>query len=163
MAENIEENTLLVGWSLGATVAVLASTYTPPKGLVLIGATPHFGKAWKADYIGGFFKELGENFEGKVKEFRTSVWGEDICPLPPREGAVRLLKEFVETDLSETLKGLEIPTLLLQGKKDFVTPFREAKKMLKLNPRFALTAYNGGHFPKDFTARDWKKLLEGLR
>ena len=164
LVEKIDSNTLLVGWSLGATLSVLASVKRPPKGLVLIGATPHFGKAWKREYIERFFKDLEENFEGKVKEFRNLVWGGEICKkLPEEEGAKKLLKEFVEIDISNLLRELDIPTLLLHGRKDPIVPFREARKMLKLNPRFRLIAYDGGHFPTHFTRRDWEGVFESLQ
>ncbi len=164
VAEKIDRDTLVVGWSLGATVAVLASLKNPPKGLVLIGATPHFGKAWKEQYIESFLKELEENFEGKLKEFRKTAWGESICEdeLPSEEKAVKLLKEFVQTDISEPLRGLNIPTVILHGRKDPVTPYRETKKMLKLNPSFRLVTYDGGHFPKHFTRRDWEEIFASL-
>lgn len=162
--EKVDKDTLVVGWSLGATVAVLASLKNPPKGLVLIGATPHFGKAWKEQYIESFFKELEENFKRKLKEFRKTVWGESICEdkLPPEKKAIKLLREFVETDISEPLRSLNIPTVILHGRKDPVTPYREAKKMLKLNPSLKLITYDGGHFPKHFTRRDWEEILTSL-
>ena len=164
LVERIDGDTLLVGWSLGATLSVLASLKNSPKGLVLIGATPHFGRAWKREYLERFFKELEGNFGGKVREFRNLVWGEEICEdLPPEEGAKELLREFVQTDISNPLRELRIPTLLLHGRKDPVVPFREAKKVLKLNPRFRLTVYDGGHFPKDFTPRDWEGVFESLQ
>ncbi|RTZ61167.1 MAG: hypothetical protein DSZ31_00760 [Gammaproteobacteria bacterium] len=164
VAEKIDKDALVVGWSLGATIAVLASLKNPPKGLVLIGATPHFGKAWKEQYIESFFRELEENFERKLKEFRKTVWGESICgdELPSEEKAVKLLKEFVQTDISEPLRGLNIPTVILHGRKDPITPYREAKKMLKLNPALKLITYDGGHFPKHFTRRDWEKIFKSL-
>jgi len=165
VAEKIDGKTLVVGWSLGATLSVLASLLRKPKGLLLIGSTPHFGRAWKREYIERFFKDLEENFEGKIKEFRKTVWGNDICEntFLDREGAIKLLREFVETDISEEVKRLKIPTILVHGKKDPITPFREAKKMLKLNPRLKLIPYDGGHFPKAFSERDWKAIFESFK
>ena len=165
VASLITPQTVVVGWSLGATLAVLASFITPPKGLVLIGATPHFGKAWKGEYIERFLSELKERFEEKIKEFRLSVWGEPICEnlSLEKERTIRLLEEFIETDISREVASLKVPTLLVHGKKDPITPFREGKKMLKLNPRLELIAYDGGHFPKDFTPSDWEALLRRFR
>ncbi|HIQ26057.1 MAG TPA: hypothetical protein EYH48_01790 [Aquifex aeolicus] len=164
VAEKIDKETLVVGWSLGATVAVLAGIKNPPKGLVLIGATPHFGKAWKGQYINSFFKELKENFERKLKEFRKIAWKDSICgdEIPSEEKAVKLLREFVNTDISEFLMLLNIPTVILHGRKDPVTPYREARKMVKLNPSFRLVTYDGGHFPKHFTRRDWEEIFSSL-
>ena len=164
VASKITPKTIVVGWSLGATLGVFASFIKKPKGLVLIGSTPHFGKAWKRQYIESFLKDLEKNFEGKIEEFRRTVWGEDICKETQleKEKTIKLLREFTETDISERVKSLEIPTLLVHGKRDNITPFREAKKMLKLNPRLKLTPYDGGHFPKEFTQRDWKEILKSL-
>ena len=165
VAQKIDPQTVVVGWSLGATVAVLASSLKKPKGLLLIGATPNFGKAWKREYIERFLKELRENFEEKIKDFRLSVWGEDICQKIPleKEKTINLLKEFIETDISQEVKNLNLPTILLHGKRDPITPFREAKKMLKLNPRLKLLPYDGGHFPKNFTPGDWKQLFQSFQ
>jgi pimeloyl-[acyl-carrier protein] methyl ester esterase len=164
VAEKIAPDTVLVGWSLGATISVIASTLKPPKGLVLIGATPNFGKAWKKEFLERFLKELEENPLRKIEEFRKTVWGEDVCGdyLLQVDNLKRLLGEFFETDISDRIRELKVPALLLHGKKDPITPFREAKKMLKLNPRLRLIAYDGGHFPKNFTRRDWEKVFESL-
>ncbi len=164
LAELITSDTLLVGWSLGATLSVMASVKRAPKGLILIGATPHFGRAWKSGYLERFFKELEENYERKIEEFRKTAYGRKVdCPIPPKEGATRLLKEFVKTDLTRTFKGSEIKTLLLHGRKDPITPFRELRKLLKLNPRFEGLVYDGGHFPTQFSQRDWEEVFARLR
>ena len=162
LKEIVDSQTLLVGWSLGATLSVLVAISRPVKGLILIGATPHFGKAWKSSYIERFLKELNEDFEGKLEEFRKTAYGETDCPLPPKEGAIRLLKEFIETDISNLLKELQIPTVLLHGKKDTITPYREFKKMLKLNSRFKGLAYDGGHFPLHLSQRDWETVFKSF-
>ncbi len=164
LAEKVDKNTILVGWSLGATLSVLASLERKPAGLVLIGATKHFGGAWKKTYIENFLRELGENFPRKVESFRKTVWGEPICEeLPPREGAIKLLEEFVETDITREVSLLDVSTLLVCGRKDAVVPFVECRKLLKLNPRLKRLVYDGGHFPKEFSARDWEAVFESLR
>jgi len=164
VAKEINGETLLVGWSLGATVAVKASFIKPPKGLVLIGATPHFGKAWKKEFIERFLNELRENPKRKIIEFRKTVWGGDICSDYPLEEQrlIKLLEEFINTDISDLLRELKIPTVILHGKKDPITPFREARKMLKLNPSLRLITYDGGHFPKHFSPRDWEEVFKSL-
>ena len=165
IAERIDESTVLVGWSLGATLAVLASTLKKPKGLVLIGATKHFGGAWKREFIENFLRELKEDFTSKVKSFRKTVWGEPICgEVPPKEGAIKLLEEFIETDITGEFSSLDVPTLLVCGRKDGVVPFTECRKLLKLNPRRNIKrfVYDGGHFPKEFSPGDWQQILESL-
>jgi len=161
IAEHIEDSTLLVGWSLGATLSVLASLKRAPIGLVLIGATPHFGKAWKNSYIERFLRELEENFEGKIEDFRKRIAGKDICKdlKFDKEKVVKVLREFIERDFSEAFKSVSVPTLIIQGRKDNIVPPREAKKLLKLNPRFELITYDEGHFPMGFTERDWEKIF----
>ncbi|MEO2153054.1 MAG: alpha/beta hydrolase [Aquificota bacterium] len=162
----IDENTILVGWSAGASVALLAAYLSnkKPKGLLLIGATPHFGRAWKKSYIERFFKDLETNFEGKIKEFRTTVWGEPICQnlTLEKEKTINFLRSFVETDLSKVVEELKVPTILLQGKKDIIVPPKEAKKLKNLNPNFEIFYYDGGHFPKEFKPSDWEKFLQKL-
>jgi len=163
LRERLTKDTVLVGWSLGATLSVLASYKKPIKGLVLIGATPYFGRAWKEVFIERFFKELDEDYEGKLLEFRKTAYGEVDCPTPPKKGAIKLLKEFVNSDISNLLKELSLKTVLLHGKKDPITPFREFKKLLKLNPRFEGIPYDGGHFPIHFFHRDWQKVFESFQ
>jgi pimeloyl-ACP methyl ester carboxylesterase len=161
LAEKVDSSTILVGWSLGATISIWASLKKTPKGLILIGATPHFGKAWKKSYIEKFLKELEENFEGKIEKFRKQVAGENLCKelKLDKERTVKLLKEFIERDFSKAFKSVEIPTLILQGKKDIIVPPREVKKLIKLNPRFELITYDGGHFPIEYKERDWEEIF----
>ncbi|NPB05961.1 MAG: alpha/beta fold hydrolase [Aquificae bacterium] len=159
LARGVDSDTLLVGWSLGASLAVLAASTKRPLGLVLIGATPHFGGAWKEVHLRRFFKELEEDFERKLKEFRKTAYGDADCPLPPKDGAVGLLTEFVRADLTDLFRSLEVPVFLLHGRKDPITPFREFRKLLKLNPRFEGSVYDGGHFPTFFQEGDWKEIF----
>ncbi len=160
VAQRIDENTILIGWSMGATIGVLSTRIKTPKGLVLIGATPHFARAWRPTFIKTFLEELERNFTEKVEEFRKSVWGGEVCKeLPPREGAISFLKEFIETDISPLLENLKLPTLLVHGRKDPITPYTELRKMLKLNPRFEAITYDGGHFPKEFSQGDWEEIF----
>jgi pimeloyl-[acyl-carrier protein] methyl ester esterase len=163
LSQRVDEETVLIGWSMGATLSVLAASEQKPKGLILIGATPHFKRAWKGEFIEAFLTRLEKNFEKTLREFRKTAYGEDVCPLPPEGGAVGLLREFIDTDISEEVKALPAEVILLQGKRDTVVPPREAKKLLKLNPRLRLELYDGGHFPTFLSSRDWKKLLQSLR
>lgn len=158
----IDKETVLVGWSLGATLSVLAAVKKQPRGMVLIGATPFFKKAWKTSYIEKFLKELEENFEKKITEFRKNAYGEINCPIPYKDGAIKLLNEFIETDISPYIRDLKTKTILLHGRKDFITPFREFKKLLKLNNSLKGRTYNGGHFPIHFSERDWEKIFESF-
>lgn len=67
------------------------------------------------------------------------------------QGALRLYKAFSETDFTEDLKAIEIPTLVLHGEDDHIVPVAAAALLsIKLLRKGTLKSYPG--FPHGICA-----------
>ncbi len=120
-----DEKVNLIGWSLGASVSVLTTLKKQDKinRLILIGFSPKF-KDKKLGHnpiaVKAFMLALKVDFKDTIYNFRKSAVGNDFkeIPLPEKEGSINLLKEFVELDLRNKLKKINVPTFLIHGKND---------------------------------------------
>jgi non-heme chloroperoxidase len=96
-----------------------------------------------------FFKELALPFYGynrpgaKTSEgVRESFWLQGMMAGFP--AAYFCIKAFSETDQSEDLKRMDIPTLIIQGDDDQIVPFANAGALqAKLIPNAKLKVYKG--------------------
>ncbi len=124
--ESSEENINLIGWSLGASIAVeslLKTKQDKIKKLILIGFSPKFRDkklGHNPVLIKAFFVALGIDFKDTIYNFRKLATGKDFkdIPLPEREGSIKLLKEFIDLDLREKLKSISVETVLIHGTED---------------------------------------------
>ncbi len=107
-----------------------------------------------------FFKELSMPFYGynrpgaKVSEgVRESFWLQGMmCGMP---GAYFCIKAFSETDLTEDLKKIEVPTLVLHGDADQIVPFADAGKLSsKIIRNAKLVVYEGAPHGMCTTEKD---------
>jgi non-heme chloroperoxidase len=96
-----------------------------------------------------FFKELSLAFYGynrpgaKISEgVRESFWLQGMMAGFP--AAYLCIKAFSETDQTEDLKRMSIPTLIIQGDEDQIVPFTNAGALqVKLIPNATLKVYKG--------------------
>jgi non-heme chloroperoxidase len=96
-----------------------------------------------------FFKDLSLPFYGynrpgaKASEgVRESFWLQGMMAGFP--AAYFCIKAFSETDQTEDLKGMNIPTLIIQGDDDQIVPFADAGELqAKLVPGAQLKVYKG--------------------
>jgi non-heme chloroperoxidase len=97
-----------------------------------------------------FFKDLTMPFYGynrpgaKISEgVRESFWLQGMmCGFP---GAYFCIKAFSETDLTEDLKKMDIPTLFLHGDDDQIVPIADSAMLaVKLVKNGTLKVYKGG-------------------
>lgn len=123
VASMVDSPSVVVGWSLGATVSLLASLKNPNiKKLVLIGFSPKFsdstlGSDPKA--VKAFMYNLARDFHETVKVFRqTAVGTQSEDPMPRQEGATSLLKEFINLDITHLLEHVRAKTFLVHGTHD---------------------------------------------
>ena len=107
-----------------------------------------------------FFKDLSMPFYGynrpgaKVSEgVRESFWLQGMmCGMP---GAYFCIKAFSETDLTEDLKKIEVPTLVLHGDADQIVPFADAGKLSsKIIRNAKLVVYEGAPHGMCTTEKD---------
>ena len=97
-----------------------------------------------------FFKELSEQFYGanrpghKVSQgLRDSFWLQGM--LAGHKNAFDCVKAFSETDLTEDLKRIDVPTLIIHGDDDQIVPIGSAAMLSsKIVKNAQLTVYKGG-------------------
>ncbi len=129
LAQRIEDLNVpvnIIGWSLGASVAVktlLKVNQTKIKKLILIGFTPKFkdeNLGHNPVLIKAFLVALGIDFRDTIYNFRKVAVGDEFkeISLPEKEGSIKLLREFIELDLRNSLKGIKAETVLIHGTED---------------------------------------------
>jgi non-heme chloroperoxidase len=113
-----------------------------------------------------FFKDLSAPFYGanrpnsKVSQgLRDSFWLQGmLCGFP---GAYDCIKQFSETDFTDDLKKMDIPTLLIHGDDDQIVPIDDSAKLsVKLIPNAELKIYPGAPHGLCSTLKD--KVNEDL-
>ncbi len=152
------QDVLLVGWSLGATLSVLTALKKPKrlKKLVLIGFSPKFSHRELGHdpvYIKAFMIALKKRFSQTVFNFRKTAVGKEFkdIPIPEKEGSIRLLKEFIDLDLTYKLSEIDLPVVLIHGKKDRIINYKGSVYASKkiVDSKLILTESDHAPFLKD--------------
>jgi len=148
VASCLPENSTLVGWSLGATVAVLVGALYPEKvkELILYAPTPLFsGLSQPEAVVKRFLKRLRRDFSEGVRFFRVLCSKEEL-PLPKvdPEVAAELLEDFCRFNAADYFKRLIRPVKIGVGEEDEITKLAGALSAFRLAPRATLTV-----FPKE--------------
>lgn len=165
------ERAVLVGWSLGAQVALAALPLVRPRlsALVLVSGTPRFteGEGWPhglpaqsvevlahrvrrdparaaARFFDGMFAD-GE-LDGEAR-LRTRTMRAAI-PVPDVAAALAGLGVLAREDLRPALGGVDLPVLLVHGERDPICPAGASRAMAEAiaGARLALLA-GAGHAP----------------
>jgi pimeloyl-ACP methyl ester carboxylesterase len=157
MAENLS-SVSVVGHSFGGRVAIMLASFEPEKvkKLVLVdsaGIKPKFSLSKKLKVLRYKFLKSLKN-KGIIKRDLTVYGSSDYKALP--ESVKPVFSRIVNTDLTNMLKNISAPTLIVWGKKDTETPLYMAKKLNKKIKDSAIIAFEDcGHFcylqkPYDF-------------
>lgn len=129
------ENPILIAHSFGARLAILYADKYPVSALVLTGAAGIKSKLTIKQRI----KLYLHKHHFKVK---GSYDYEHATPF-----LKKVLVEVVNKDLSDQIKKIKIPTLLIWGEKDKETPLWMAKRMKRLISNSNLIVFkNEDHF-----------------
>ena len=107
-----------------------------------------------------FYKDLTLPFYGynrpgaKVSEgARESFWLQGM--LGGLKGQLDCIKQFSETDFTEDLKKIDVPTLIIHGDDDQIVPIgASAHQSVKLIPNATLKVYPGGSHGLTLTQQD---------
>ncbi|MEJ2471584.1 MAG: alpha/beta fold hydrolase [Desulfuromonadales bacterium] len=162
----------LVGWSLGGMVALemAAAGHLPLHRLVLIASTPRFTNAadWPhglpATQVRALSRNLARRFEATLGEFFALTFaGEKLSPetlrrirnravhnspLPDRDAASALLKFLATQDQRHLLPRITLPTLVLHGEEDRITPPGAGQALAERLPDSMFIGFAGlGHAP----------------
>jgi len=166
LAHQVSADDVLLGWSLGAMLALGAvAAGARPRALVLIGASPRFVASadWphglNASTVDAFTAGITAQPARTMKRFLALQMLGDS----QRSSAQTLLETALETDsakLSPALSALtradlrtcsatiDIPTLLLHGDSDALMPLPAAHWLVAQLPRARLQAFpQCGHAP----------------
>jgi len=143
VASYLPENSTLVGWSLGATVALLVGALYPAKvrELILYAPTPLFsGLSQPEAVVKRFLKRLKRDFSEGVRFFRAlcSKKGGSVPKINP-EVAVALLEDFCYFNATGYFKKLTRPVKIVVGEEDEITKVVGAFSGFKLSNSATLT------------------------
>ncbi len=138
----------VIGWSLGGSVALLLALTFPKKvrRLILIGTSPFFGGAWSVKNLRAFRMMIRRK---GVEAFRKMAYRKDFECWLDKEGAMRMLEDYINLDLRDRLPLLKKEVLIVQGEDDVVVPVTEAFKLYNLIRGSKLIILPGGHFPAE--------------
>ncbi len=145
IAEKINGRATLVGWSLGATVFLIAGALHPEKveKLILLAPTLSFsGISQPEVVVERFLRKLRRDFWKSVKKFRTLCTGEEF-PIPKLqpEVATQLLESFSRFDLSAYAEKVKFPVEILVGEEDSITGIAGALSLFKKLKKARITVY----------------------
>jgi pimeloyl-[acyl-carrier protein] methyl ester esterase len=163
LAEQIPDNAIIVGWSLGGLLAIaLANKINHCQGLVLIASSPCFvaKTAWP-----GIERKQLQAFVELLQTTKTTTVLQRFVLLQKSEKAVlRLLLQAIakqsppsfqglmgglqillETDLRNTCLQLSIPILCLLAKQDQLLPRALTESLSNLLPSAIVQNINGCH------------------
>ncbi|PSJ43409.1 alpha/beta fold hydrolase [Allosphingosinicella deserti] len=118
-----------------------------------------------------FFKELSMPFYGFNREGASIAEGlRDTFELMGVQAGIKAaydcIREFSETDFTEDLKKIDVPTLVAHGEDDQIVPIEAAAyKTIKLVPNGTLRTYPGGsHGMAQVTPDDFNQdVLDFIR
>lgn len=126
---------ILIAHSFGARIAVLYANRYPTSALVLSGAAGLRPRLTLK-------KKVWQFLHAHHVQVKGSYDYEKATPF-----LKKLLVESVNRDLSEEMKKIQVPTLLIWGEEDKETPMWMAKKMNQLIKNSVLIVFKGGdHF-----------------
>jgi pimeloyl-[acyl-carrier protein] methyl ester esterase len=159
-----------VGWSLGGFVALAAAQRDPEMAakLVLVGATPKYVQspdwphAMSLAVLEQFAQNLEQDYVATLERFLSlqMAAGEDRAVLrrlrdemfrhgePPTAALHEGLRLLREEDRRAALSGIAVPTLVVHGERDRITPVGAARFLAAQLPDARLELVPGaGHAP----------------
>lgn len=182
----IPENSLLVGWSLGAQLALHLARHHPDRiaRLALISATPRFVQAddWQAampaDTLADFRRSFDLEPTSTQRRFialqglgdarrREVVNGLGRAATPPGEARKAALADglglLASIDLRSAVPQIRQPVRLLHGAGDTLMPVAAAEWLADTLPDGRLSIFaDSGHAPFLSRPQDCASLIEGF-
>lgn len=177
---------ILVGWSLGAMVALQLAVLAPEKlqGMILVGGTARFVN--EAGYNAGLpqvivdkmKKKLLKNHERTLKDFYMLMFTQEERKQGAADKFMQQLS-ILATDWSSNelqagldylkncdfrnhLENIKTPTLIIHGEKDEICPFQAGEYLNKNIKGSKIKILPGcGHVPFISRAGDFDKEVEG--
>lgn len=142
----------VVGHSFGGRVGIILASLGLCDRLVLVdsaGIKPRGIKRTAKNALICAYKRLGLS----TSRFAST----DYRALS--EGMKPVFSRIVSTDLSEAAQKIDVPTLIVWGRKDKDTPLYMARKLKKLICGSQLFLLDGGHYSYIDSPNEFKSLL----
>ncbi|MDH5635326.1 MAG: alpha/beta fold hydrolase, partial [Candidatus Bathyarchaeota archaeon] len=175
-----EKNIVLIGESMGASIAIKYVTKYPGKvsKLVLMCGTPKimstddFPHGQSSEVLDRMLTSAQESHSRFLRTFMELVFPEpgaeylkelgfELCQKTPEEIAMNFANNFMKEDLRPLLGKINIPTLILHGENDMACPLGGAKYMHEKIPGSKMYIFKGkGHCPSITAADMFNKILE---
>lgn len=172
-----------IGWSLGCYVIFRLLEIAPQifNSIALIGGTPRFLRGERFAFgleeekIELIRRRLERDFSGSLLHFRRSVFLEDEIesadfqslwdvlnegPKPNKEALILGLEILERADFREEIKRLYVPTLIVCGEGDSITPKGASEYMHKAIKDSKLAIMKGaGHAPFLTKPNEFNRIL----
>ncbi len=164
----VSEPAIYIGWSMGGLIALELAKKQPKKvtSLILITSTPCFAKkenwphAMERNILKNFVSAYNKEPELTLDKFSYLAsegnknprnWIRELKKLSSKVNPAALedgLQILLNTDLRESIKDLEIPSLMIFGEKDSLVPVGVEKEIGLLNGKVRTKIISGsGHTP----------------
>jgi pimeloyl-ACP methyl ester carboxylesterase len=152
------ETCVLAAESMGAMVVLEAALRRPDRfsGLVIVdgrytgGQTPQRDKliaGCKADFsatMDAFVDACVQETDCEAEK----AWGKQIVKRSNASAAIQMLECVENVELTSRLKLISVPTLILHGSRDVITPLASSETLNALIPNSKLVVAEGaGHVP----------------
>lgn len=152
------DSCVLAGESSGAFIVLSAALRDPTRfsGLVLVDGRYQSGRSvGAARFIEGCKTDFNATMDafvaacipedGSAAELR---WAKQIVMRSNGPDAVQLMEALEPVQLEHRLPEIQLPTLLIHGTRDIVTPLANSENMARLIPNSRLVTIEGaGHVP----------------
>lgn len=151
---------LLIGLSMGGTIAQAVALDKPAglSGLVLVGGTAHgLGPDVHAERVIAQIQRVGMEQSAQDvidASFSASAspelvaWARSEVIQTPAFVATEAIRSLNDADHRDALDQLDVPTLVVVGEEDDITPVKESELLARLIPGAELAVIaNAAHFP----------------
>lgn len=152
------ETCVLAAESMGAFVAFEAALRCPERftGLVIVGGRYTGERTPTRDrLIAGCKADFAATMDAFVEACAPEAgceaeraWGKLIVKRSSAGAAVQMLECVEHVDMASRLGAITVPTLVLHGSRDVISPLASSEKLLDLIPHARLVVADGvGHVP----------------
>jgi pimeloyl-ACP methyl ester carboxylesterase len=165
------ETCVLAGESSGASIILEAALRDPARftGLVIVDGRYHGGRTAGA---ARFMEGCRLNFPGTMEMFVNACVPEEDCEAERRWGkqivnrsngpeAIQLLECLEVVDVEARLSEIKLPTLILHGRRDVITPLVNSENLAAKIPDSKLIIFEeAGHVPTITRPKEVAKAID---
>lgn len=159
LLENNITVTHIVAHSFGSKIAIKLAKTLKIKGLILIGPSIYHKVRGPRYYIKVLLYKIIKHFKC-LDKFSKSMGSKDYKSLDPI--MKKTMSNIINESLENQIKTLTIPTLLIFGNKDKITPIYLGKKIKRKIKDCELIILNGNHFAYLYNQKQTINIIESL-